>query len=421
MKQQDWTEQLRERLADHEEAVPEGLWADIERRIATAKPARRVVLRRWIAAAAACALVLVGVWQWAGKSEQTTVDQANGQQTAMNGQQTINAGEQTATSGAATPLPSRGGVSEGRGGVSNSLRVGKSQTPPPATPLEGRGGATQGEATNSGQTAIAQNSESVIAQTQDSQGSSEGKSQTPPPAPPLEGRGAATGRQPAVGNAATDVHLSRHEAKSGASLSLHATNLMAYEGTTSSTPMQMAPAYMGDASRTLARTAPVYLSNHEELAEHHMPLTVGLSLRLPLSGHWWMTTGVNYSRVSSTFTQQLGSVSQTTKQRLHYIGLPLSAGYTFWQTPRLTAYATAGAEAQLNVQAQVDHGHLERDRMQFSLLGSAGLEYRLAPQFSIYAQPGLRYYPDNGSHVQNIFKDRPLQFDLQLGLRYTLK
>ncbi len=390
MKQQDWTEQLRERLADHEEAVPEGLWADIERRIATAKPARRVVLRRWIAAAAACALVLVGVWQWAGKSEQTTVDQANGQQTAMNGQQTINAGEQTATSGAATPL-------------------------------EGRGGATQGEATNSGQTAIAQNSESVIAQAQDSQGSSEGKSQTPPPAPPLEGRGAATGRQPAVGNAATDVHLSRHEAKSGASLSLHATNLMAYEGTTSSTPMQMAPAYMGDASRTLARTAPVYLSNHEEQAEHHMPLTVGLSLRLPLSGYWWMTTGVNYSRVSSTFTQQLGSVSQTTKQRLHYIGLPLSAGYTFWQTPRLTAYATAGAEAQLNVQAQVDHGHLERDRMQFSLLGSAGLEYRLAPQFCIYAQPGLRYYPDNGSHVQNIFKDRPLQFDLQLGLRYTLK
>jgi hypothetical protein len=36
-------------------------------------------------------------------------------------------------------------------------------------------------------------------------------------------------------------------------------------------------------------------------------------------------------------------------------------------------------------------------------------------------QPGLRYYPDNGSHIKNIFKERPWMFDLQFGLRYSLK
>ena len=34
MTKKDWTEQLRERLADYEADAPEGLWADIERRLA---------------------------------------------------------------------------------------------------------------------------------------------------------------------------------------------------------------------------------------------------------------------------------------------------------------------------------------------------------------------------------------------------
>ena len=97
------------------------------------------------------------------------------------------------------------------------------------------------------------------------------------------------------------------------------------------------------------------------------------------------------------------------------------AGYSFWQKPTLSAYVSAGAEAQYNLKAEVDKGHLNRDRMQFSLLGSAGIEYTLLPQFSVYVQPGLRYYPDNGSRVQNIFKERALQFDLQLGLRYSFR
>jgi hypothetical protein len=38
----------------------------------------------------------------------------------------------------------------------------------------------------------------------------------------------------------------------------------------------------------------------------------------------------------------------------------------------------------------------------------------------LYAQPGLKYYIDNGSQIQNIFKEHPLGFDLQFGLRVNL-
>jgi hypothetical protein len=74
-------------------------------------------------------------------------------------------------------------------------------------------------------------------------------------------------------------------------------------------------------------------------------------------------------------------------------------------------------EAQYNIKTEVDYGHLDRDRLQFSVLGSAGLEYVLLPHLSVYVQPGLRFYPDNGSPVQNIFKEKPWQLDMQLGLR----
>ena len=33
MTKKDWTEQLREQLADYELRAPEGLWADIEQRL----------------------------------------------------------------------------------------------------------------------------------------------------------------------------------------------------------------------------------------------------------------------------------------------------------------------------------------------------------------------------------------------------
>ena len=61
MKQDKWTQQLRDKLAEHEVAPPEGLWEEI----APLCPPRRgksrfVALRRWVAAAAAVALTIGG-------------------------------------------------------------------------------------------------------------------------------------------------------------------------------------------------------------------------------------------------------------------------------------------------------------------------------------------------------------------------
>ena len=62
MEQQDWTEQLRNRLSSHEEPVPDGLWDRIEQQLdaSSGKPRRVVPLRWWLAAAAVAVVALIG-------------------------------------------------------------------------------------------------------------------------------------------------------------------------------------------------------------------------------------------------------------------------------------------------------------------------------------------------------------------------
>jgi hypothetical protein len=48
------------------------------------------------------------------------------------------------------------------------------------------------------------------------------------------------------------------------------------------------------------------------------------------------------------------------------------------------------------------------------------LAYHIIPQLSLYTEPGVRHYMDNGSTINNYFKDKPTSFYLQLGLRFDL-
>ena len=52
---------------------------------------------------------------------------------------------------------------------------------------------------------------------------------------------------------------------------------------------------------------------------------------------------------------------------------------------------------------------------------AAGVEYDFVPNLGVYVEPGAKYYIKNGSGVDNIFKDKPFNFSLQIGLRYNMK
>ena len=160
-------------------------------------------------------------------------------------------------------------------------------------------------------------------------------------------------------------------------------------------------------------------------AKHHVPVSVGLQVAFGIAPRLSLSTGMVYTRTSSDFYPYASSSSYNVHQVLHYVGIPVGLNYEFWQSGGFHAYVMAGAEADYNVKNDTEEEgvkkeNAKRDRVQFSGKASLGAQYDITPKVGLYIEPGAKYYFDNGSHVENTFKDKKLNFNLQFGLRFNL-
>ena len=150
----------------------------------------------------------------------------------------------------------------------------------------------------------------------------------------------------------------------------------------------------------------------EQYVHHRQPVRFGLLLRYRLTDRWSVESGLSYTRLSSDITTIINEVTIVTEQRLNYIGLPLNISYELWKSRYFGLYVTGGGMIEKR---------LDDSSWQFSLNGAAGAEYKLSNSFSLYAEPGLGYYFKDGSSTPTIYKDYPLNFNLNFGLRFNLK
>lgn len=150
----------------------------------------------------------------------------------------------------------------------------------------------------------------------------------------------------------------------------------------------------------------------EQHVHHRQPVRVGLSLRYRLDDRWGVESGLLYTHLSSDITTTVDGATTITEQRLNYIGLPLNISYELWKNRNFGLYVSAGGTIEKQ---------LEASPWQFSLNGAAGAEYKLTDIFSLYAEPGLGYYFNDGSSTPTIYQDRPLNFNISFGLRFNIK
>lgn len=186
-----------------------------------------------------------------------------------------------------------------------------------------------------------------------------------------------------------------------------------------------------DSTATSRNVASPLPSGLDGAAKHHLPIRIGISFRYQLNEQWFLQSGLTYSYLASDISSGNSSVSYKTKQKLHYIGIPLQAGYRIWNSKHFKGYATIGGQVEKLVGgkahvrytfANQEHTTADRDiddnRLWFSALASFGAEYALSRNFSLYAEPGIHYYFKNGSELQTYYKEHPLNFSLTLGLRF---
>lgn len=176
--------------------------------------------------------------------------------------------------------------------------------------------------------------------------------------------------------------------------------------------------------QSVLSNAPLQLADYSQTKHHYHPMSFGLSVGYNLTPRLTLTTGMVYTYASSDFTSSAAGDDIIETQRLHYIGVPLNLKYKVWGNSAIHTYAIAGCQADFNISAKMQTGDIttdaDKDRTQWSVGGAVGIQYNIIPRMGIYAEPGVRYYIDNKSSVETIFKEKKLNFNLQLGVRVEL-
>lgn len=168
--------------------------------------------------------------------------------------------------------------------------------------------------------------------------------------------------------------------------------------------------------------------------EHWQPVSVGLAVSLGLGGNFSLESGLNYSCLVSDMSSGTAENHYDIRQTLHYIGLPLKARFSFWRPGGFDLYLTAGGEVEKCVGGNTSTSYVVnssersvvKDRiivepLQWSVGASLGLGYSFSELLGIYVEPGVSYHFDNGSFVETVYRERPFNFSLSLGLRFNLE
>ena len=59
--------------------------------------------------------------------------------------------------------------------------------------------------------------------------------------------------------------------------------------------------------------------------------------------------------------------------------------------------------------------------LQVSVNGAVGAEFKFSHNVSLYTEPALNFYFDNGSSIPTLYQEKPLNFNLNVGIRFNLK
>jgi hypothetical protein len=106
-------------------------------------------------------------------------------------------------------------------------------------------------------------------------------------------------------------------------------------------------------------------------------------------------------------------------QRLHYVGIPLQINRNMLNIEQFAFYLSAGGMVEKCVSGKSGNEVQNVKPLQFSLLGNVGVQYNVSKHVSAYLEPGVAYFFDDGSEVQTIRKERPLNLNIRVGMRLS--
>lgn len=173
----------------------------------------------------------------------------------------------------------------------------------------------------------------------------------------------------------------------------------------------------------------------QEEYSHKIPVKVGLTARYNITGRLGVETGLTYSILSSsvkTGNSETGKNWSTGSQTLHYLGIPLNISFNILNSRYVNIYVSGGGMMEKSISGSIKtdeyvDGKFDRTLttnispkgLQWSVNAAAGIQANILPQLGFFVEPGVSHHFKNSSRVRSIYTDKPTDFSLGFGLRYS--
>ncbi|MDY2894215.1 MAG: outer membrane beta-barrel protein [Prevotella sp.] len=446
----NWKEDIHDRLGNFETDAPDGLWEAIHQRMAQTERAQtekrqtpfvlQPALRRTACAAAACLALVVGYQYFAdgGKETANGVKQAGGDgMIAVGGTVASDNSRYVASKPATASIVATNlaGVRVAKNGVTPAAVYAQTQNDESAqisTP--------QHLNTSTPQHLNPSTSQPLTPSTSQHPNPTTPQPLNPSTSQPLN----ITTPQPHTPSTSllaytpADNSRGRHEGAAARwTLSTSATTGMGASSVTNSTATYVEAVGPDDVIWADNPQLGIGIFNQGKSVKteykHRLPVRVGFNVAYRLTDRLSVESGVSYTRLSSDMKDGTKDNYSSGSQKLDYIGVPLNVKYRAFGYRRLSVYASAGLLTEKCVSGKTTHEYVisgEKKKheaedvaakpWQLSVNAALGAQFDVLRNVGVYVEPGVSYYFDDRSTLSTIYKEKPLNFNLNLGVRYTI-
>lgn len=412
----NWKEDIHDRLGNFETDAPDGLWEAIHQRIAQTERAQeekrqtsfvlQPTLRRTACAAAACLTLIAGYQYFADGGKETV----NGVKVAQ---------------GRVTDISTNRYVAKNAVAPAATVYA-QTQNSPAVLQPNGRV-----EQTADAIAQPTQNSESAQISTPQHLNTSTSQPHNPSTPQHLNPSTSLLAYTPA------DNSRGRHEGAARWTLSTSTMTGMGASSVTNSTATYVEAVAPDDVIWADNPQLGIGIFNQGKSVKteykYRLPVRVGLNVAYRLTDRLSVESGVSYTRLSSDMKDGTKDNYSSGSQKLDYIGVPLNVKYRAFGYRRLSVYASAGLLTEKCVSGKTTHEYVisgEKKKhetedvaakpWQLSVNAALGAQLDVLRNVGVYIEPGVSYYFDDRSQLSTIYKEKPLNFNLNLGVRYTI-
>ena len=145
---------------------------------------------------------------------------------------------------------------------------------------------------------------------------------------------------------------------------------------------------------------------------HSRPVSAGVALSLPLNDHLFLESGLYYSYLHSTS-------HAVSDQSLHFVGIPVKAGWRMGMSRRTSLSFSAGAKAEKCILALRDGQRFKEPGIQLAAVGSAAFQYDFTSHVGIFLAPELSYWFTK-TELPTYNTENPFNLSLKAGINLTV-